>query len=120
MQSVHPIHLSSSIIAISLGLLTPWLSFNGLYSTFNRCAIFNMPDLPPGGTLIDICLTFYNCTSIWLTSREITLTTLSLWQDRIYFFGHIIKHVEIIIGLEDKCIDEGDFYLKYNDDKLRH
>ena len=43
MQSVQPIHLSSSIIAISLGLLTPWLSFNGLYSTFNKCAIFNIP-----------------------------------------------------------------------------
>jgi hypothetical protein len=70
--------------------------------------------------LIDICLTLYNCFGIGLTSRKITLTALSLWKDRIYFFGHIIKHVEIIIGFKDKCIEEGDLYLKYNDDKFRN
>ena len=34
---------------MTVGLLTPYFSFNGLYSTFNSCAIFNMPVLPPGG-----------------------------------------------------------------------
>ncbi|MDA9600579.1 hypothetical protein N9S07_02265 [Nitrosomonadales bacterium] len=68
--------------------------------------------------MIDICPTLDNCFSIGLTSREITLTALGLWQDGIYFFCYIIKHVEIIIGFKDKCIEEGDLYLKYNVDKL--
>jgi hypothetical protein len=45
---------------------------------------------------------------------------LSLWKYRIYFFGNIIKHVLIIIVFKDKCIEEGDLYLKYNEDKFRN